>query len=161
MTVYNNGVNTAHPNVAAHAVVISEALGAEVGVVLNTGQTLMGVTGADPIATTLTALQWVDVSGTTQAAAVNSGYVISNAAQTTVTLPATAAEGSVIAIAGKGAGGWIMQANGGQTIKIGNQTTSTAGALTSSNQWDCVEVVCVTANTTWVVRNMVGNIAYS
>lgn len=156
-----NSVNNASPNIAAHSVVISEAASPQVGVLLATGQTLVGVTGSDPVPTTVTSLFWADVAGTTQAAAVNTGYIISNASQTTVTLPATAAEGSVIAIAGKGAAGWIMQANSGQTIHIGNQVTSTAGALTSTNQWDCVEIVCVTADTVWVVRDMMGNLTYS
>ena len=106
----NNATNNATPNVAAHSVLISEAGSPVVGVLLGAGQTLVGVASADPVATTITSLFWADVSGTTQAAAVNTGYIISNASQTTVTLPATAAEGSVIAIAGKGAAGWIMAA---------------------------------------------------
>lgn len=157
----NNANNNASPYIVAHAIVISEAANPQVGVLLSTGQTLIGVTGSDPVATTLTSLQWANVSGTTQAAAVNSGYIIGNAAQTTVTLPATAALGSVVAIAGKGAAGWVMTANTGQTIKLGNQTTSTAGTLTSTNLYDCIEVVCVTADTTWVARNIVGNITYA
>lgn len=156
-----NSINNASPNIAAHSLVLSQAANAQTGLALLTGQVPMGVTGSDPVATTITSLQWNDVSGTTQAAAVNSGYIISNASQTTVTLPATAAEGSVIAISGKGAAGWIMQANSGQTIHIGNQVTSTAGALTSTNQWDNVEIVCVTANTVWAVRSMIGNLTYS
>lgn len=158
---FNNSINNASPNIAAHSIMLSQGASEQTGLLLATGQVAMGVTGADPVAATITSLQWTNVAGTTQAAAVNNGYIIGNAAQTTVTLPATAAVGSVIAIAGKGAGGWIMQANAGQTIHIGNQATSVAGALTSSNQWDCVEVVCVTADTTWVVRNAVGNLAYS
>lgn len=146
------------------------------------GQLIIGSTGATPTAATLTqgsgititngpgtitiatsasGFTWNDVSGTTQAAAVNNGYIISNASQTNVTLPATAAVGSVISIAGKGAAGWIMTANTGQVIHIGNQATSTAGTLTSTNQWDCVSVVCVTANTTWNVTSAVGNITYA
>lgn len=157
----NNSINNASPNVAAHSILLSQGANNQTGVLLASGQVAMGVTGADPVATTLTSLIWNDVSGTSQAAAVNNGYIISNAAQTTVTLPATAAEGSVIAIAGKGAAGWVMTANTGQTIKLGNQTTSTAGTLTSTNQWDCIEVVCVTANVTWVARNFVGNITFA
>jgi hypothetical protein len=99
-----------------------------------------------------------DVPGTTQAAAVNNGYIISNAAQTTVTLPATSPEGSIVAVQGKGAAGWILAANTGQVIHFGNQATSATGSLTSTNQWDTVEVVCVTANTTWAVKSAVGNL---
>lgn len=157
----NNSINNASPNIAAHSIMISEAAGNQVGILLATGQVLVGLSGADPVATTLTALFWADVSGTTQAAVVNTGYIISNASSTTVTLPTTAAEGSVVAIAGKGAAGWILTAGTGQTIKFGNQTTSTAGTLSSTAQYDCVEVVCVTANTTWVVRSVIGNLTYA
>ncbi len=99
-----------------------------------------------------------DVSGTSQAAIVNNGYIISNAGQTTVTLPATAAEGSVFAVQGKGAAGWILQANTGQTIHLGSSATSSAGSLTSTNQWDSVTIVCVTANTTFAVTSVIGNL---
>lgn len=158
---YNNSVNNASPNIAQHSLVLSQGASEQTGLLLGAGQVPYGVAGNDPIAQTLTVLIWSDVAGTTQAATANSGYVISNASQTTVTLPATAAVGSVVAIAGKGAAGWIMAANTGQTIHIGNQATSVTGSLTSSNQWDSIEVVCVTANTTWVVRNMMGNITYT
>ncbi len=157
----NNAINNASPNIVAHSVMISEAGGNQVGVLLATGQVLIGVTGSDPVPATLTSLQWADVAGISQLAVVNTGYIISNASATTVTLPNTAAEGSVVAIAGKGAAGWVLTAGSGQTIKIGNQTTSTAGTLTSTAQYDCVEVVCVTANTTWVVRSMIGNLTYA
>jgi hypothetical protein len=102
-----------------------------------------------------------DVPGTTQAAAVNNGYIISNAAQTTVTLPAIAPEGSIVAVQGKGAGGFILAANTGQVIHFGNQVTSSGGSLTSNNQWDTVEVVCVTANLVWAVKSSVGNLTYA
>lgn len=102
--------------------------------------------------------KWNNVSGTTQAAAVNNGYIISNAGQTTVTLPATAVEGSVVSIQGKGAAGWILAANTGQTIHYGNSASTSSGSLTSTNQWDAVSVVCVTANTTWAVSYSIGSL---
>lgn len=97
-------------------------------------------------------MAWSLVAGTTQAAAVNNGYIIDNATQTTVTLPATAAAGDVVAVQGKGAGGWILDANTGQTIQLGASATSSGGTITSANQWDSIFVVCVTANTTWAVQ---------
>lgn len=104
------------------------------------------------------AMTWNDVAGTTQAAAVNNGYVISNASQTTVTLPATSAVGARVAVQGKGAAGWVLTANTGQVVHLGNTASSTAGSLTSTNLWDCIEVVCVTANTTWAANSVIGNI---
>lgn len=94
------------------------------------------------------------IAGTTQAAAVNTRYIVANAGQTTITLPTTFAIGDVVIIKGLGAGGWILQAGAATTIKAGNQTTSAAGSLTSSNLYDTVTVCGIVANTTWSVDSM-------
>src|SRR4051812_14224924 len=44
---------------------------------------------------------WSEVTGTSQAAAVNNGYITNNAGLVTVTLPVTAALGTIIEICGK------------------------------------------------------------
>lgn len=106
-------------------------------------------------------IAWNSISGTTQAAVINNAYVVSNASQTTITLPATAALGSIVAVAGTGAAGWILAANTGQTIKFGNQTSTTAGSWTSTDAGDCCEVVCTVANTTWRIRHAVGNLTFA
>lgn len=155
------------------AALTTNATGVPTWIALTDGQFVVGSTAGAPAAATLTAgagisitnasnsitvastgvgsMVWNDVAGTTQAAAVNQGYIISNASLTTVTLPATAAEGSTFAIAGKGAAGWVLQANTGQVINYGSSPTSSAGSLASTNQWDSVTIVCVTANTTFSV----------
>lgn len=92
---------------------------------------------------------WNSVAGTTQAAAVENGYIIANAAQTTVTLPATAAVGQRVSVQGLGAAGWVIQANTGQTIQLGSSATTTAGSLTSTNRYDSINLICMVANTTW------------
>lgn len=97
-------------------------------------------------------LHWTGVAGTSQAAAVNTGYVIENSSQTTVTLPATAAVGDIVAVAGLGAAGWILAANTGQTIQVGATATTSAGSVTSANRYDQIEVNCLVANTTWGTR---------
>jgi len=48
-------------------------------------------------------ITWNNVTGTSQAAAVNNGYVTNNGALVTVTLPASAAVGQAVAISGSGA----------------------------------------------------------
>lgn len=96
---------------------------------------------------------WSTIAGTSQAAAVDNGYVVGNASQTTITLPATAAVGAAVGVEGLGAGGWVLTAAASQTIRIGSSVTSTAGSLTSTNQYDNVYVTCIVANTTWKVRS--------
>lgn len=100
-------------------------------------------------------LSWHTIAGTSQAAAVNNAYVPTNVALTTITLPATAAVGAEVAVAGEGSGGWVLAANIGQTIKMAGTTTSSGGSLASSETYDAINVVCVVANTTWVVTNAI------
>ena len=145
---------------------------------ITNGQVIIGSTGATPTAATITAgtgvsvtngagsitiatvgsaIAWVGIAGTTQTAAVNTGYIIQNAGQTTVTLPVTAAIGSVVSIRGLGAGGWILAAGTGQTIQLDSTATSSGGSLTYANQYDTVDVTCIVANTTWSVNGVISS----
>lgn len=129
----------------------SLSAGANISITPGAGTISIAATGS-------ASFSWTEVVGTTQAAAVNSGYITANVAQTTVTLPATAPVGSIVAVVGKGNSGWRLVANTGQTIKLGSSTTSSGGDLTATNQFDSVEVVAITANTTWVARFVIGNL---
>ncbi len=103
---------------------------------------------------------WVDVTGTSQSVAPNTGYIADNAALCTLTLPTTAAQGTVFRIAGNGAGGWLLAQNASQTVKFGNvaTTTGTGGNLASTDPGDALECLCVVANTTWRVLSTIGNL---
>jgi len=150
------------------------------GVATN-GQLPIGSTGADPVLATLTAgvgisitnaagsitisgtgggLAWTDVTGTSQAMAVNNGYTANNAGLVTLTLPSTAAYGSLVAVVGKGAGLWKVAQNSGQTIHFGitNTTTGTGGSLAATFQYDVVYLLCTVANTDWTVIQSIGNL---
>lgn len=148
------------------------------------GQVLIGSTGGDPVLATIIAgsgitvtngpgtieisdsgaagFSWTEVTTTSQAMAVDSGYVMNNASLVTGTLPSTAAFGDVIRVVGKGAGGWKIAQNASQVIHFGNQdtTTGTGGYLASTDDNDAVELLCVTANTDFVVLSSIGNITY-
>jgi hypothetical protein len=115
------------------------------------GITITPGSGTLSIATTGSsgALSYLPIAGTTQTAAVNTGYINQNAAATTVTLPVTAPLGSIVAIQGLGAGGWILTAGAGQTIQVGQTATSTGGTVTSAGNFDAIQVICIVANTTW------------
>lgn len=100
---------------------------------------------------------WTEVTGTSVNAAVNNGYILNNAGLVTVNLPATFAVGDVIRCVGKGSGLYVVDAPAGDTIIFGSSATSSGGTLTATNANDCIEIVGTTANTTWTVRNSVGN----
>ena len=140
------------------------------------GEVLVGATGSDPVPATITAgtnvtvvngpgtitissfppgsLGWTEVTGTTQQMAAENGYIANNAGLVTLTLPVTAAVGTLISVIGKGAGGWSIAQNGGQQIHVGSlsSTVGVGGSVASSNQFDSVDLICITADTVWAVR---------
>lgn len=81
-------------------------------------------------------------------ALLNTVYYVTDASTVTITLPATAAAGSIVGIIGKGAGGWILAPGAGQTIELIDASASTSVASTS--QYDSIFIMCVVANTLWV-----------
>jgi hypothetical protein len=139
---------------------------------MTNGQLLIGSTGATPVVGTITGtsgisvavgagtitlsgtgsgIGWNEITGASQTMAPDQGYVTNNAGLVTLTLPAVAAFGTVINIVGKGAGGWRIAQGAGQQIQVGS-TASTVGAggyVESTNQYDSIELLCTTANTTW------------
>lgn len=90
----------------------------------------------------------------------NNGYVANNAGLVALTLPLTAAFGTVIRVAGKGAGGWLIAQNAGQTIHFGSSDTTpgVGGSLASTLQYDSVELLCTVADTEWTVLSVIGNL---
>jgi hypothetical protein len=167
-----------------HGVLIGSGTAAITPLAVGTdGQVLLGSTAADPIFATLTStgstitftpgagtlnleasapgITWTEVTGTTQAMAVNSGYIANNAGLVTLTLPDTAAVGSIVRVTGKGTGGWSIAQNAGETIiwdEASSTTTGVGGSLSSSDDYDSIELICITANTDWGVLSSKGNI---
>jgi hypothetical protein len=136
------------------------------GRVLASGTANLTITNPDGIAGNPTFTisgftSWTDVTGTTQAMAVANGYVADNAALVTFTLPATANIGDMIQVLGKGAGGWKIAQNANQQINVGKvaSTVGTGGAISSLNQFDTVELRCITAgsSTVWTAK-VTGNV---
>lgn len=106
-------------------------------------------------------IEYVSVTGATQALTSNAGFIANNAsARAVMTLPVTAMVGSVIDVVGVAAGGWQIAQNATQQIHFGNKvsTSGTGGTLSSTNAKDSVYLLCVTADTTWTVLRAVGNL---
>lgn len=146
------------------------------------GQLLIGSTGVDPVLATLASadasvtitngagtidlsvvpgVTWSVETGASVAGAVNRGYIANRAGLVTITLPDTAAVGSIIRVTGiNTAVGWRIAQNAGETIYFGTSATTTGvgGYIEATNIRDSVEIVCVVADTDWNVLNSVGNI---
>lgn len=103
---------------------------------------------------------WNVISGTSQAISENNGYIPTNVALTTFTLPASSDVGDSFKIYGYGSGGWQIAQNVGQSIHLGSAVTSTGvlGFLASTNRYDLLEITCLVANTEFTVDAVVGNI---
>lgn len=168
--------------VTNHAVLFGAASNGITSQLLTNGQLAIGNTGNDPTAATLTAgtgvsisngagsitinaagggLTWSVVTGTTQSAAVNNGYIANNAGQVTVTLPAVSAVGDCVAVTGiNNATGWKIAQNAGNQIFFGTSSTTAGagGSLTSTQTRDSVFLLCTSANTNWQVLNSIGSI---
>src|SRR5215471_1567462 len=63
-------------------------------------------------------LSWQVVSGTAQQAQANTGYLLTNDTQVTLTLPPSLNLGDVVRVCGSGAGGWKIAQNAGQSMLI-------------------------------------------
>lgn len=112
------------------------------------------------ITATGASFKWNTVVGTTQTVAKENGYINSNVALTTYTLPAVAAVGDTFILAGYSAGGWTLAQNAGQSVYLGalTSTIGAGGSLSSTKAHDTIEVVCVVANNEFQVVDVIGNI---
>ena len=143
------------------------------------GQVLLGSTGADPVFATLTGtggitfttgagslainntaggVNWTIITAD-QTAAINTSYICNKAGLLTLTMPGTAAVGSVIGVMNMNtaAGAKILSANPGQ-LNIGNSSaTANTGSFASIALGDAMLLVCVVANTTWYAYAVQGN----
>ncbi len=66
------------------------------------------------------ALPWEVIAGTSQQAKSNTGYVVNNENEVTITLPTAPNVGDIVRISGAGTGGWKIAQNAGQTLLLTN-----------------------------------------
>jgi len=157
-----------------NAALTTNATGIPTWRALTDGQIIIGSTAGAPLAATLIAgagisianaansitisgtgsgIGWNEVTGTSQAMTADTAYVANNGGLVTLTLPALAAFGTAIVVLGKGAGGWSIAQNAGQNIQVGSvsSTIGAGGSVSSTNRYDSISLICITANTTWSI----------
>lgn len=167
----------------ANGVLIANGASPYTAQLLTDGQLLVGSTGLAPVAATLTAGTgisivngagtitisqsgaeadaWTEVTGTSQAMAVNNGYTANNAGLVSLSLPAASDVGDWVEVNGLGAGGWSITQGAGQQIFFGNVATTAGatGSLDSTLQYDCVKLRALANDgSAWVVVSSVGNL---
>lgn len=179
LSATQGGLGLASPT--SHGILVGEGTAAVNPIVLGAGQVLVGTTSGDPVAATLASgtgititsvsgsitisttldVNWVAVAGTSQTMVAETGYITTNAALTTFTLPASATVGQQFNIAGYGTGLWkIVTANVTQQIQFGNTiTTASTGSITSNAVGDAIAFICVSAtNQIFMVIASQGNL---
>jgi hypothetical protein len=122
---------------------------------LQNGDTIVGLRSGVNVQFTAPVFdqQIVVVTSGTQAMATETIYIANFGTLVTLSLPLTSAVGDLISVIGKGAGGWkISQAAGQQIFISPNSTTlGVTGSLSSSFQYDSLNLICISANTIWSV----------
>lgn len=179
LTVTGGGTGAA--SITDHALIVGSGTAAitEIGPLTN-GQLVIGSTGVDPVAAALTAgigisisvgagsitidstatgLDYEDIVASPKAMEADHAYAANLGGGVAFSLPVTCAAGAVIEVIGK-LGLWSVTQGAGQTIHVGNQSTTTGagGSLTATNLGDCIIMRCIVADTDFRVQNMMGNL---
>lgn len=91
----------------------------------------------------------------------NVGYFcVSPGGALVLTLPAVSTVGDEIKVYLDGATSFQIAQTAGQSIVVGNRTTTAGvgGSVTSTQQGDCITIVCRTANLRWATISSMGNL---
>lgn len=124
-----------------------------------TGNTNVTFPTSGTLATTTQTVTWVDAS-VSQTMAPQTGYKVNGSGLISLALPTTAAENTVIEVAGYSASGWIITQSAGQQILFDAVATTlgATGSVASVNRYDCIRLLVAVANTTFVVLSSMGNL---
>ncbi|HPT70820.1 MAG TPA: hypothetical protein PLE74_00900 [Candidatus Cloacimonadota bacterium] len=91
----------------------------------------------------------------------NTIHLVLKATYQGLKLPQTCVKGTIFKVVGMGEGLWGIQQFAGQQIIMGDYPTTvgTNGAIQATYKRDTVDLLCVVADTTFLVINSTGNIS--
>lgn len=121
--------------------------GAGISIVNGPGTITIAATG------TPSSLTFTDVAVPTLATPFTGWYVT---AATTITLPAGAAQGDLVVVVADTASPVVVQANAGQSMRIGNNISSVGGTATSTARGNSVTYYFRAATSTWISTSTEG-----
>ena len=123
------------------------------------GTTTSGVGNIITITVSGSGMTWNRISSS-QTLAVNNGYFcVAPGGALSLLLPPVSVLGDEIEITIDGAASFTVTQGAGQTIKLGNQTTTPGigGSISSTQQGDTIRMVCKVNNLEWNILSMMGN----
>jgi hypothetical protein len=163
-------VNTQFPaplfNLTDGQIIIGSSIGPPLAENITAGMNIEIINGHNSIEISATGLAgFTNYHVTTTSAAMTSfgSYITDNASLVTLALPATSAYGDLIIVVGKGAGGWLISQGTSQQVFIGaiHSTAGTSGSIASTNNRDCIILMCTNPDLEWTGFGIQGNINYS
>lgn len=92
---------------------------------------------------------------------VNEGHISNGGAGIIYNLPSTSSVGDGFAFLDLGGNGFTITALGGQTVRLGNQISSSGGTMQNTLIGDAVFLVCAVANTTFLGYAAQGNFNFT
>lgn len=170
-----NSITLGYPiyfkNISQFSAVIGDAGGTDL-ITLNPGDFYMlqldtnSTSDGTYVVTNLTSgFNFNDVISTSAQTYANNIYMANNSSLVTLALPngglsLNISAGERIKVVGKGSGGWTITQTGAQFIHLGNSTTTigAGGSLSSTNQYDSVEILCLVDNLEFTVTDVIGTI---
>lgn len=97
-----------------------------------------------------------------QTLVINNGYFCVGGGDLVLLLPAVSTLGDTIEVYLDGSTSFQITQNAGQSIKLGNQVTTSGvgGSITTTQQGDSLRLVCDTINLRWTITSMMGNTTF-
>lgn len=150
----NPGIEMVTPD---EGIVVVPDLAQNINVFGGTGIKTVGTANTLTINSTVTGLTWIVDTLSPINVNVNEGHFANGVGAITYNIPAVMSVGDGFGFIDLGGNGFVIQANAGQTIQVGNQATSVGGTITSSAIGDAIFFVCGVANTNLSSFSLQGN----
>lgn len=133
--------------------------GGNINVLGSGGITTSGSGNTLTINSSISSLTWEVDTTTPITVGVSEGHISNGVGSITYNIPASAAVGEGMAFIDLGGNGFVLQAQAGQTIRIGNQVTSSGGTVTSTAIGDAIFLVTAVADTTFLGYSVQGSLS--
>jgi hypothetical protein len=128
-----------------------------------TGMTITSTPGSNLLTfdSSSPSLTWSVDTSSPISVGTSEGHIANAGGAITYNIPSTFSVGVGFAFLDLGGNGFVLQAQAGQTIRLGNQVTSSGGTVTSTAIGDAIWLVGAVANTTLLGYGAQGNLTFA